>query len=49
MIKNIIFDMGNVLMHFDPYEGEVTTRENAMASDFSWEVSFVMFTLKLVK
>lgn len=26
-------------MHFGPYEGEVATRENAMASDFSWEVS----------
>lgn len=26
-------------MHFGPYEGEVTTKENAMASDFSWEVS----------
>lgn len=26
-------------MHFGPYEGEVTTRENAMASNFSWEVS----------
>lgn len=25
-------------MHFGPYEGEVTTRENAMTSDFSWEV-----------
>ncbi|XP_075950169.1 histone-lysine N-methyltransferase PRDM9-like [Anarhichas minor] len=25
-------------MHFGPYEGEVTTRENAMASDFSWEI-----------
>ncbi len=36
-------------MHFGPYEGEVTTRENAMASDFSWEVSFNMCTLKLVK
>ncbi|XP_071757977.2 histone-lysine N-methyltransferase PRDM9 isoform X1 [Centroberyx gerrardi] len=25
-------------MHFGPYEGEVTTRESAMASDFSWEI-----------
>ncbi|KAM8730133.1 histone-lysine N-methyltransferase PRDM9 isoform 1-T1 [Acanthopagrus schlegelii] len=25
-------------MHFGPYEGEVTTRENAMASDYSWEI-----------
>ncbi|XP_029311524.1 histone-lysine N-methyltransferase PRDM9 [Cottoperca gobio] len=25
-------------MHFGPYEGEVTTREDAMASDFSWEI-----------
>nr|XP_020480995.1 zinc finger protein 271-like isoform X1 [Monopterus albus]XP_020480997.1 zinc finger protein 271-like isoform X1 [Monopterus albus]XP_020480998.1 zinc finger protein 271-like isoform X1 [Monopterus albus]XP_020480999.1 zinc finger protein 271-like isoform X1 [Monopterus albus]XP_020481000.1 zinc finger protein 271-like isoform X1 [Monopterus albus] len=25
-------------MHFGPYEGEVTTSENAMASDFSWEI-----------
>ncbi|KAM6898645.1 histone-lysine N-methyltransferase PRDM9-like [Lycodopsis pacificus] len=25
-------------MHFGPYEGEVTTRENAMESDFSWEI-----------
>ncbi|KAK5881525.1 hypothetical protein CesoFtcFv8_022310 [Champsocephalus esox] len=25
-------------MHFGPYEGDVTTRENAMASDFSWEI-----------
>ncbi|KAK5851126.1 hypothetical protein PBY51_001945 [Eleginops maclovinus] len=25
-------------MHFGPFEGEVTTRENAMASDFSWEI-----------
>lgn len=25
-------------MHFGPYEGEMTTRENAMASDFSWEI-----------
>ncbi|KAM4623996.1 histone-lysine N-methyltransferase PRDM9 isoform 1-T3 [Polymixia lowei] len=25
-------------MHFGPYEGEVTTRENAMANDFSWEI-----------
>lgn len=29
-------------MHFGPYEGEVTTREDAMASDFSWEVSLDM-------
>lgn len=27
-------------MHFGPYEGEVTTREIAIASDFSWEVSW---------
>lgn len=27
-------------MHFGPFEGEVTTREIAMASDFSWEVSW---------
>lgn len=27
-------------MHFGPYEGEVTAKENAMASDFSWEVSY---------
>ncbi|XP_058476806.1 histone-lysine N-methyltransferase PRDM9 [Solea solea] len=26
-------------MHFGPYEGEVTTRENAMSSDFSWEIN----------
>ncbi|XP_059181062.1 histone-lysine N-methyltransferase PRDM9-like [Centropristis striata] len=25
-------------MHFGPYEGEVTTREKATSSDFSWEV-----------
>ncbi|KAM9336325.1 histone-lysine N-methyltransferase PRDM9 [Symphorus nematophorus] len=25
-------------MHFGPYEGEVTTRENAVASNFSWEI-----------
>uniref|UniRef100_A0A3Q3X8X7 PR domain zinc finger protein 1 n=1 Tax=Mola mola TaxID=94237 RepID=A0A3Q3X8X7_MOLML len=25
-------------MHFGPYEGEMTTRENAMTSDFSWEI-----------
>ncbi|KAI3365077.1 hypothetical protein L3Q82_010191, partial [Scortum barcoo] len=25
-------------MHYGPYEGEVTTRENAMASLFSWEI-----------
>ncbi|XP_039644138.1 histone-lysine N-methyltransferase PRDM9-like [Perca fluviatilis] len=25
-------------MHFGPYEGEETTRENAIASDFSWEI-----------
>ncbi|XP_035518788.1 histone-lysine N-methyltransferase PRDM9-like [Morone saxatilis] len=25
-------------MHFGPYEGEVTSRENAVASDFSWEI-----------
>uniref|UniRef100_A0A1A8FUZ7 PR domain containing 9 n=1 Tax=Nothobranchius korthausae TaxID=1143690 RepID=A0A1A8FUZ7_9TELE len=25
-------------MHFGPYEGEITTRENAMTSDFSWEI-----------
>ncbi|TMS21886.1 Histone-lysine N-methyltransferase PRDM9 [Larimichthys crocea] len=25
-------------MHFGPYEGEVTTRENAAASEFSWEI-----------
>ncbi|XP_056286012.1 histone-lysine N-methyltransferase PRDM9-like [Pseudoliparis swirei] len=25
-------------MHFGPYEGDVTTREDAMASDFSWEI-----------
>lgn len=25
-------------MHFGPYEGEVTTKENAIASAFSWEV-----------
>ncbi|XP_034563224.1 histone-lysine N-methyltransferase PRDM9-like [Notolabrus celidotus] len=25
-------------MHFGPYEGEVTTRENAVESDFSWEI-----------
>nr|XP_046232608.1 histone-lysine N-methyltransferase PRDM9-like [Scatophagus argus]XP_046232609.1 histone-lysine N-methyltransferase PRDM9-like [Scatophagus argus]XP_046232610.1 histone-lysine N-methyltransferase PRDM9-like [Scatophagus argus] len=25
-------------MHFGPYEGEMTTRENAMESDFSWEI-----------
>ncbi|CAL8283407.1 unnamed protein product [Merluccius merluccius] len=26
-------------MHFGPYEGEVTSREDAMASRFSWEAS----------
>uniref|UniRef100_A0A3Q1EP22 Histone-lysine N-methyltransferase PRDM9-like n=1 Tax=Acanthochromis polyacanthus TaxID=80966 RepID=A0A3Q1EP22_9TELE len=25
-------------MHFGPYEGEMTTREHAMSSDFSWEI-----------
>ncbi|CAJ1080078.1 histone-lysine N-methyltransferase PRDM9-like [Xyrichtys novacula] len=25
-------------MHFGPYEGEMTTRENAVQSDFSWEI-----------
>ncbi|XP_044193817.1 histone-lysine N-methyltransferase PRDM9 [Thunnus albacares] len=25
-------------MHFGPFEGEETTREKAMASDFSWEI-----------
>ncbi|XP_004556764.1 histone-lysine N-methyltransferase PRDM9 [Maylandia zebra] len=25
-------------MHFGPFEGEVTTREIAMATDFSWEI-----------
>ncbi|KAM4715054.1 histone-lysine N-methyltransferase PRDM9-like isoform 2-T2 [Anableps anableps] len=25
-------------MHFGPYEGELTAKENAMASDFSWEI-----------
>uniref|UniRef100_A0A8C2XC88 Uncharacterized protein n=1 Tax=Cyclopterus lumpus TaxID=8103 RepID=A0A8C2XC88_CYCLU len=25
-------------MHFGPYEGDVTTREDAMASNFSWEI-----------
>ncbi|MEQ2158491.1 hypothetical protein GOODEAATRI_012874 [Goodea atripinnis] len=25
-------------MHFGPYEGNVTTKENAMTSDFSWEI-----------
>lgn len=25
-------------MHFGPYEGEVTTRENAVESGFSWEI-----------
>ncbi|XP_040923057.1 histone-lysine N-methyltransferase PRDM9-like [Toxotes jaculatrix] len=25
-------------MHFGPFEGEVTTSENALASDFSWEI-----------
>ncbi|XP_070707652.1 histone-lysine N-methyltransferase PRDM9-like isoform X2 [Pempheris klunzingeri] len=25
-------------MHFGPFEGEVTTREKAMASDFCWEI-----------
>ncbi|XP_023127069.2 histone-lysine N-methyltransferase PRDM9-like isoform X1 [Amphiprion ocellaris] len=25
-------------MHFGPYEGEMTTRENAMSSGFSWEI-----------
>uniref|UniRef100_A0A4W6E390 PR domain zinc finger protein 1 n=1 Tax=Lates calcarifer TaxID=8187 RepID=A0A4W6E390_LATCA len=25
-------------MHFGPFEGEVTTSENAMASNFSWEI-----------
>lgn len=29
-------------MHFGPYEGEMTTRENALASDFSWEVNYNM-------
>lgn len=27
-------------MHFGPYEGEVTARETAVTSDFSWEVRF---------
>lgn len=26
-------------MHFGPYEGEVTAKENALTSNFSWEVS----------
>lgn len=26
-------------MHFGPYEGEVTAKENALTSPFSWEVS----------
>lgn len=26
-------------MHFGPYEGEVTAKENALTSHFSWEVS----------
>uniref|UniRef100_A0A3B5RC94 PR domain containing 9 n=1 Tax=Xiphophorus maculatus TaxID=8083 RepID=A0A3B5RC94_XIPMA len=25
-------------MHFGPYEGEVTVKENAITSDFSWEI-----------
>lgn len=25
-------------MHFGPYEGEVTASENALRSNFSWEV-----------
>ncbi|XP_076007905.1 histone-lysine N-methyltransferase PRDM9 [Genypterus blacodes] len=25
-------------MHFGPYEGEVSTKEKALASDFSWEI-----------
>uniref|UniRef100_A0A146ZZN3 Histone-lysine N-methyltransferase PRDM9-like n=1 Tax=Fundulus heteroclitus TaxID=8078 RepID=A0A146ZZN3_FUNHE len=25
-------------MHFGPYEGEMTARENAMSSDFCWEI-----------
>ena len=29
-------------MHYGPYEGELTTSENALASDFSWEVSAEM-------
>ena len=37
-----VINHGQVLspgMHFGPFEGEETTREKAMASDFSWEVS----------
>lgn len=30
-------------MHFGPYEGEVITRENALESDFSWEVRFDVY------
>lgn len=30
-------------MHFGPYEGEVTAKENALTSHFSWEVSLEMF------
>lgn len=29
-------------MHYGPYEGEVTAKENAVTSDFSWEVSVDM-------
>lgn len=35
-------------MHFGPFEGEVTTSENAMASNFSWEVSSRMPNWKLM-
>lgn len=35
-------------MHFGPYEGELTTRENAIASDLSWEVSLDMSPLVVV-
>lgn len=32
-------------MHFGPYEGEVTAKENALTSNFSWEVSLEMFQI----
>uniref|UniRef100_A0A8D3A6Z4 C2H2-type domain-containing protein n=1 Tax=Scophthalmus maximus TaxID=52904 RepID=A0A8D3A6Z4_SCOMX len=32
-------------MHFGPYEGEATTSEDALASDFSWEPCFSLFNV----
>lgn len=33
-------------MHFGPYEGEFTEKENALTSHFSWEVSLEMLRLR---